>query len=374
MTTKLLAVTIGKTKTGTEQPDIIEGGAANEAIFGLGGSDIIRGGAGSDAIDGGIGADTMYGGTGDDSYYVDNTADRTFENADEGIDSVFTSLQLYSLKSHIENLTFTVGGTHFGKGNQVANTITGNSGEDSLHGLAGNDSLFGMGGADRLYGGFGNDLLDGGAGNDTMFGGKGNDTYVVDTRGDHIVESKNGGIDTVISVLGGKLDADLENMTLTGSKVLDGTGNSSANVLIGNEAKNTLSGLAGNDTLDGGDGKDTLTGGAGADHFVFSSEPNTSTNVDTVTDFTSSAGDWIVLDATVFKAFRSEGTLTEAQFYTAAGANKAHDANDRVIYDSKSGALYYDADGLGDDRAVQVAILGVGSHPDLHFADIHIVL
>jgi len=81
-----------------------------------------------------------------------------------------------------------------------------------------------------------------------------------------------------------------------------------------------------------------------------------------------------VLDASVFKAFHDAGSIAEAQFYAADGANKAHDGNNRIIYDTKSGALYYDDDGLGGDRAVQFAVVGTATHPALTFADIHIVL
>ncbi|UXE62776.1 MAG: S8 family serine peptidase [Woronichinia naegeliana WA131] len=76
------------------------------------------------------------------------------------------------------------------------------------------------------------------------------------------------------------LPANVENLTLTGSSVINGTGNAGNNILTGNTANNTLNGGAGNDTLNGGAGndtliggagKDTLTGGTGTDKFVFTS-------------------------------------------------------------------------------------------------------
>lgn len=57
----------------------------------------------------------------------------------------------------------------------------------------------------------------------------------------------------------------LENLTLTGTNAIDGTGNALGNVLTGNAAANLLLGNAGNDTLIGGGGNDTLNGGTGND-------------------------------------------------------------------------------------------------------------
>lgn len=374
MITKLLAALDANSITGTNLADRLSGTSGDDIIFGLGGRDNLQGGGGDDLIDGGTGADRMFGGRGDDTYIVDNPSDRAFEVEGDGTDTVLTALHLFTLKSRVENLTFTNSDSHFGKGNFADNTITGNAGADSLHGLGGNDNLLGLGGVDKLYGGNGDDVLDGGLGADRMMGGSGDDTYVVDNRNDEIFERQNAGVDTVLTALGGKLGVHVENMTLTGIKVLDGTGNASDNVLVGNTAQNVLSGLDGEDTIDGGGGKDTLIGGAGADQFLFSVEPNSSSNVDVIRDFSTADHDSIVLDASVFLAFRAAGTLTEAQFYAASGAKNAHDGNDRVIYDTKTGILYYDSDGTGDNRAVQIAVLGTSVHPELTFADIQIVL
>ena len=60
----------------------------------------------------------------------------------------------------------------------------------------------------------------------------------------------------------------VENLTLTGTTAINGTGNNSNNTLIGNSANNTLDGLAGNDILDGGGGADTLSGGIGDDTYI----------------------------------------------------------------------------------------------------------
>jgi Ca2+-binding RTX toxin-like protein len=75
----------------------------------------------------------------------------------------------------------------------------------------------------------------------------------------------------------------------------------------------------------------------------------------------------------VFKGFAYTGTLHAEDFYAAAGATKAHDATDRLIYNTTTGVLYYDADGLGGVAAVQVALLGASAHPALVYADLQII-
>jgi Ca2+-binding RTX toxin-like protein len=119
-------------------------------------------------------------------------------------------------------------------------------------------------------GGSGNDLLDGGTGGDVMVGGSGNDTYVVDNAGDVVVEGFNEGTDSVLSSVSYNPAWNVENLTLTGTASINGTGNSGDNVLVGNRGANKLSGGWGADTLDGGAGNDTLEGDWGNDTYLFS--------------------------------------------------------------------------------------------------------
>lgn len=131
------------------------------------------------------------------------------------------------------------------------------------------------------------------------------------------------------------------------------TGTASEDVLRGGIGKDRLSGGFGNDTLYGGIGKDDLNGGDGKDVFVFDTKPAKSTNVDRLVDF-KVADDTIWLDSTVFTNVGKGGTLKSSAFWIGS---KAHDANDRIVYDNKKGVLYYDADGSGKDRGVEIASL-----------------
>jgi Ca2+-binding RTX toxin-like protein len=197
---------------------------------------------GNDRLDGGTGADTMAGGLGNDIYIVGEAGDSVIEAANAGIDLIQSSIS-YDLNqaANVENLTLTGSATITAIGNALDNTLLGNAADNRL---------------------------DGGLGIDRLAGGLGNDTYVVDSSSDVIVENANSGIDTVESSVSWTLGAELENLTLTGSTAINGTGNALNNVLKGNSAVNSLSAAAGNDTLDGGAGADTLTGGTGNDTYL----------------------------------------------------------------------------------------------------------
>jgi len=137
--------------------------------------------------------------------------------------------------------------------------LTGSALDDWLDGASGNDVLTGLGGNDTLNGNAGNDRLDGGTGSDTMTGGSGDDSFVVDATTDVVTEALNGGTDTVESSITLTLAGNVENLFLTGTAAINGTGNSLNNLLTGNTAANTLNGGAGADTLVGGAGNDTYT-------------------------------------------------------------------------------------------------------------------
>ena len=130
-------------------------------------------------------------------------------------------------------------------------------------------------------------------------------------------------------------------------------GGNGDDTLSGDGGSDTIDGKKGNDVIDGGSGKDALTGGAGKDAFVFSAPLVSSANADTIADFVVK-DDTIRLDDHVFTHLGAAGKLAKAEFFIGTAA---HDADDRIVYDKKSGALSYDADGKGGAAAVEIAIL-----------------
>jgi Ca2+-binding RTX toxin-like protein len=250
--------------TGNTGANILSGEVGNDTLLGGAGNDTLLGGAGNDILDGGLGADSLIGGVGNDTYTVDNLSDIIVEGLNAGTDLVKSSVS-FVLADNVENLTLTGTNSINGTGNSLKNILIGNTGANILSGGDGNDSLFGSSGNDTLLGGAGDDTLDGGLGADSLIGGAGNDTYTVDNLSDIIVEGLNAGTDLVKSSVSFVLADNVEKLTLTGSGVINGTGNNLDNVLIGNTGANILSGGDGNDSLFGSSGNDTLLGGAGDD-------------------------------------------------------------------------------------------------------------
>ena len=205
------------------------GNELDNQIIGNASINLLIGGLGNDFLDGQAGADTLQGGAGNDTYVVDNSGDVVTENANEGIDTVQSSIT-WTLATNLENLTLTGNAAINGTGNSANNSLIGNSAANILNGGAGNDILDGKGGADSLI------------------GGAGNDTYYVDNAGDTVTEGLNAGTDSVFSSISYTLSTNLENLTLTGTDAINGTGNSGNNILTGNSANNILTGGAGNDT------------------------------------------------------------------------------------------------------------------------------
>ena len=293
-------------------------GTADLQGYGNALANAIFGNTGSNLLDGGTGADSMTGGAGNDLYFVDNAGDVVVENAGQGNDAVFASVN-YGLTANVETLVLQGGADLQGFGNGLANSLFGNTGNNLLDGGAGADSMtggagndiyfvdnagdvvvenagqgndavfstahlalsanvetlvlqggadlqgFGNGLANSLFGNTGNNLLDGGAGADTMAGGAGNDIYFVDNAGDVVVENVGGGTDTVFATVNHALAANVQTLVLQGAGNLSGTGNALNNTIHGNSGDNTLAGAAGPDQLVGAQGNDVLIGGAGVD-------------------------------------------------------------------------------------------------------------
>ncbi len=394
-----------------------------DQLIGSSGYDALFGFEGNDSLDGGGGGDDLVGGFGNDSYYVNSVDDYVYENAGEGMDIVYSTASSYWLPTDetgfVENLTYIGSSSFTGIGNGLANIIRGGSGNDRLDGAGGADKLFGGNGNDTYYidhgsdrayelsatggtdfvytsvthvlganierlvltgtaatrgygnelanvitGNAANNLIDGRAGADSMSGGAGNDTYYVDSAGDRVVEGAGAGTDFVYSSVSHTLSANVERLVLTGTAASIGTGNALANAVTGNGAANRLFGLAGadtlvagagNDQLNGGAGNDRLTGGTGLDKFIF--DTALAGNVDAIMDF-NVADDVILLDQTIFSGIAGLGTLSAGSF---ALGRTAQDANDRVLYDSATGRIYYDADGNGAGAAVLFATVTAGA-------------
>ncbi|MGB3494264.1 MAG: hypothetical protein WBA57_16155 [Elainellaceae cyanobacterium] len=263
--------------SGNELANVLTGNSGNNTLSGNEGNDTLIGNGGNDILDGGLGDDSMSGGAGDDLYRVDAAGDAVVESLSGsagGFDTVEAEVD-FTLGANLENLTLVEGsGAAIGIGNALDNVIIGNANDNTLQGGAGNDTL---------EGNDGNDTLNGGSGQDAMTGGEGDDIYFVDSAGDAVTEAVGGvagGTDEVRSSVTFTLGVNLENLTLTGTANINGTGNELDNEIVGNSGNNTLSGLAGddiltgnggNDRLDGGTGDDEMDGGAGNDVFIVDS-------------------------------------------------------------------------------------------------------
>jgi len=393
------------------------GGSADTNLTGNNAVNQLLGSIGANRIDGGRGADTMVGFTGNDTYVVDDTGDLVFEVENGGLDTVESSVG-FILGDHIEALigTGTAAISLTGNilanriiGNNAANTIDGGQGNDTLAGARGDDLIRGDAGADTIDGGSGFDIvsfvhaasgvtaslsggsageaagdvyagvegLSGSAFADSFFGSGqawlsghgGNDTYTV-SGSDQVIEGAGGGSDTVVAVTSFALRADAEIEVLQTSAAaataLNLTGSDYGNTILGNAGRNQLRGQggadviraeAGNDVLSGGLGNDQLRGGAGKDAFAFDTRTNKSTNVDKVLDF-KSKDDSFHLDNAIFTKLgrgSTAGVKFKADMFVEG--TRAKDREDRIVYDKKTGSLYYDKDGTGGFAQVKIATL-----------------
>jgi Ca2+-binding RTX toxin-like protein len=316
----------GDNLIGDNGVNVLNGGRGADTLKGYGGSDTIHGEDGDDFMDGGAGYDTMIGGAGSDTYVVDNYSDVVTESGGQGTDLVRTSVSyVLTYDSDIERLeTSDENGTAAMTlvGNASGNRITGNNGDNIISGEGGGDEAIGRGG---------------------------NDTYYVDNAGDQVRETGGQGTDTVYASASWTLTAgsDVENLIALGTAPINLTGNDTNNLVRGNN---------GNNTLNGGAGGDDLFGLGGQDGFLFNTPLNAATNVDRISDF-NVADDTILLDQTIFSSSLGLGNISAGELVIGPAAQ---DANDRIIYNSNTGALFYDSDGVGGTAQVQFAQLSQG--------------
>lgn len=251
------------------------GGSGADSFFGNSAANRLQGNAGADTYTGGAGADVFVVTTGGGADVITDFV----VGADKIDATAYGAYQSIVQSGSNTVITFATGVTETLKGvsasTVTASSFIGLSGSTpppsgmTVNGTSASETLYGGSGDDTLNGYAGNDTLNGKAGADAMYGGTGSDIYIVDNVGDHANENVGEGTDLVRSSVSFTLGADVENLTLTGSGAINGTGNALGNQLTGNDAANVLTGGGGNDRLSGGAGADTMRGGAGADiYFV----------------------------------------------------------------------------------------------------------
>ena len=382
----------------------------------------VTGNAGANLLDGVGGADVLWGRGGDDSYYVDG-GDAVVEYAGQGQDLVYARSSFVlgvgvevEVLATIDNtattaINLTGNALHnYLTGNAGANTLDGGGGSDQLWGREGDDSYFADGddivieyagqGNDILYaqvsyilaaglsvetlatannlvttalnltgneldnyvtGNAGANVLDGGTGSDTLWGREGNDSYFADSN-DVVLEYAGQGDDIIYArtsfVLGVGVSVEILG-------TVDNTLTTALN-LTGNELANYVTGNAGANILDGGAGADQLFGRGGADVFAFTTALGGG-NVDAILDFLSGT-DKIALDDALFGGIGAPGSFNASAFFAGTAA---HDTDDRIIYNSATGQLFYDADGSGSGAQVLFATLS--GAPALGTADFQVI-
>ncbi|WP_442583027.1 beta strand repeat-containing protein [Mesorhizobium sp. ASY16-5R] len=382
----------------------------------------IIGNAGVNTLKDGVGAgDILRGMAGNDTYQIYSAATQVFEGSTQGsADRVMTAVS-YTLAAgvYVEQLTTTSSAATTAinlTGNALAQEITGNAGVntlrdgggagDVLRGLGGNDiyqvysaattiiesssqgaadrvlaavsytltagayveqltttsasattsiNLTGNALAQEIIGNAGiNTLKDGAGAGDVLRGMGGNDTYLVYSAATTIVESSTqGAADRALVNVDYTLGAGVHVETLATTSAAG----SAAIDLTGNELAQAITGNAGSNRIDGKGGLDTLAGLGGKDMFVFSTAL-VAGNVDLITDF-NTVDDRIELENGVFTALTTPGVLAAAAF-RANTTGAAGDASDRIIYETDTGKLFYDADGTGATAGIHFATLTVG--------------
>jgi serralysin len=203
--------------------------------------------------------------------------------------------------------------------------------------------------------------IDGGAGADVMMGASTTANqkikFIVDDAKDSVLARAQGAkysIESSVTYVLNNIEKEstglanstkyVTDLTLTGTKAINATGNLQDNLLVGNSGANILDGTTGNDTL---------VGGAGSDKFRFSAALNSMTNFDTVQDFVGGV-DKIELSKAIFIKFTKPITAQNLSFHDDG---IAQDFDDYLVYSIKDQTIYYDSDGSGAAAGVAFAKL-----------------
>jgi len=324
------------TLNGLDGNDYLNGGADNDTLQGGNGVDVLDGGAGNDILNGGAGTDTASFESATAFVVVNLGTQGVAQNTRQGMDTLIG----------IERLI----------GSNYNDQLTGGTGNDRLEGGLGNDFMVGNAGNDTFFGGDGDDRMEGGAGDDILNGNTGRDTAIYSSATSGVIVNLS--VTTAQNTVGAGNDTLNSIERLIGSNFNDSlSGNTSNNVIYGEGGNDVISAGAGSDVIYGGTGNDSLTGGAGQDSFMFDTALNAATNVDQIQDFTVNY-DKIRLDSSIFTQAGALGTLDANAFHAGLTAG---DASDRIIYDSTTGNIYYDADGNGGGAQVLFAHVTAGT-------------
>ncbi|QRM28124.1 calcium-binding protein [Microvirga sp. VF16] len=334
---------------GSHGCDVLAGDAGANWLKGIGGDDILQGGGGADTLEGGAGFNWA-----------------SYANATSGVVANLAASAANAGEAH-GDIYIAIRGL---QGSQHADRLTGDrSGAGSaLSGLGGNDILSAWAGNSHLDGGDGDDILQSNLGADVLVGGAGSDwaSYANATSGvtanlaNRWANTGEAAGDVYLDIRGlqGSQHGDYLVADATGNAILGLGGH---DTLQGGTGGDALEGGEGSDQLAGGLGSDQLVGGGGADWFRFDAALGAG-NVDTVTDF-AVGQDSLVLARSVFTAFgpSSGSAVPSVLAYVAPGAfttgAAATSTAHRLVYNSVTGALSYDADGVGGVAQVQFATL-----------------
>ena len=320
---------------GTLYNDTLTGDANANVIEGLSGADIINGGGGDDTIVDVIGADTINGGAGTDTIRLRATSadlnamtDAALTNV-EAIDaSKAVAGVIVSLGLQTEGFTFT--------GSAFADTFTGTGAADTIVGVVGADTINGGGGTDTIR------LTATSADLNAMINARLINVEAIDAS-------------TAAAGVTVSLVNQSENFIFRGSAFADNlSGGSGADNMAGGAGVDTINGGVGNDTLNGGLGNDVMTGGGGSDIFRFDTAIAGGGNVDRITDY-NVAADSMQLSRAIFTGLATTGGGQLAA--SAFSLNAARGNAAQIVYNTNTGALFYDSNGAAGGGATQFGTL-----------------
>ena len=403
------------TVTGSAYADVLTGGLGVDRISTGGGDDIIKGFVSADTVDGGDGFDTLV--LTATSTSLNSATDSQLVNMEAILAS--TALAGVNINLSTQSDSFTITGGNY------SDTLIGGAGDDTFYGFVGSDNIDGGNGfdtlilkatsvnlngatdtqltgleaisaadapsgviisllnqseaysltgsnyADQITGTYQSDIFNGFVGADTIDGGASSDILKLTATSLELNTATNAQLINVEKITAATATAGVTIDLSAQTERINLVGGAYDDTLTGGVAADNLMGGSGADYLNGGAGNDVLTGGLGADHFIFS-KPAATSNVDTIADFTHGE-DSLSFSKSAFASLGNVGQLADddPKFWSSATATTAHDADDRLVYNTTTGALYYDADGLGGASAVQIATLS--AHPQLLSGDIFVI-